>query len=59
MDDLGLTNTNTCIDQDYKVNVVKFCQKDAIKDNCEKLLDIGLMTMKVRASNVILSAFVE
>ena len=49
MVDLDMNDTSTVIDQDYKVTVVK----DAIKDNCDKLLDIGLMTMKVRTSNLI------
>ena len=51
MDDLSITNMSTCIDQDYKVTVIKFSPKDAIKDNCDKIIDIGLMTMKVYISN--------
>ena len=49
---LDMQNTSTYIDQDYKVSVMKFSQKDAIKDNAEKLLDIGLMTMKVCTSDL-------
>ena len=46
----NMSETSTVVDQDYKVTVVKFGKKDALKDNCDKLLDIGLMTMKVWSS---------
>ena len=56
--DLDMQNTSTYIDQDYKVSVMKFSKKDAIKDNAEKLLDIGLMTMKVCTSKTFSTCFV-
>ena len=59
MDDLAITNTSTSIDQDYKVSVIKFSPKDAIKDNCDKIIDIRLMTMKVHISNTFYSSLME
>ena len=48
MMELDNPDTSTVIDQDYKVSVTKFAKKDAIKDNLDKLLDFGLMMLKVR-----------
>ena len=52
-----MSDTSTVIDQDYKVTVVKFGKKDALKDNCDKLLDIRLMTMKVCFSKTFYMCF--
>ena len=45
-----MSETSMVVDQDYKITVVMFGKKDALKDNCDKLLDIGLMMMKVWSS---------
>ena len=47
MMELDNPDTSMVIDQDNKVSAIKFAKKDAIKDNLDKLLDIGLMMLKV------------